>query len=40
MYRAYVSLGEYETLEQAVRVIELAEQLGDDTLIKEVKGEI
>jgi len=40
MYRAYVSLGEYETLEQATRAIELAEQLGDDTLIKEVKGEI
>lgn len=37
MYRAYVSVGEFETLEQATDAVAMAEQLGDSTIIKEVK---
>jgi len=37
MYRAYVSIGEFATEQEAIEAVATAEQLGDSTIIKKIE---
>lgn len=37
MYRAYVSIGEFETEQDALDAVAMAEQMGESTIIKKIE---